>query len=206
MSLDSWTALKASIADWLNRADLSAVIPDFITLAEAQLNRKLRTRDMIERSTATIDAEFVALPGDFLAPRTITLDASPPLSLRYVSPDELNRMTSLTTTETGAPRVYTVVDGSFQFFPAPDAQYDAELSYWKKISALSADNASNWLLVRHPDAYLYGALLQAAPYLIDDARISSWGALYQTVLADIEREDINDAMAGDFAMPDRVVV
>lgn len=206
MALDSWTNLKAEIADWSNRSDLTAVIPTFITLAEAQLNRKLRTRDMIERSTATIDSEFTALPSDFLAPRTFKLDASPPLTLRYVSPDELNRMKALSGDEAGIPEVYTVTDGGFQIYPAPQDEYDAELSYWKKIPALSADNASNWLLVRHPDAYLYGALLQAAPYLIDDVRIAAWGTLYQTVLSDIQDEDRNDDMAPDFAMPWRAVV
>ena len=36
MALDgTYAGLKASVADWLNRADLTAVVPDFITLAEA---------------------------------------------------------------------------------------------------------------------------------------------------------------------------
>ena len=44
MALSTYTELKASVADWLNRTDLTSVIPDFIALAEAQIERTLRTR------------------------------------------------------------------------------------------------------------------------------------------------------------------
>ena len=42
MALSNYTELKASIADFLNRDDLTSVIPDFITLAESQINRDIR--------------------------------------------------------------------------------------------------------------------------------------------------------------------
>jgi len=37
MALTTYTELKSSLADWLNRSDLTSVIPDFISLAEAQM-------------------------------------------------------------------------------------------------------------------------------------------------------------------------
>ena len=37
MALTTYTELKAAIADWLNRSDLTSQIPDFITLAEAEM-------------------------------------------------------------------------------------------------------------------------------------------------------------------------
>lgn len=42
MDLTSYTGLKAAIAAFVNRADLSDVIPSFIAMAEAQTNRRLR--------------------------------------------------------------------------------------------------------------------------------------------------------------------
>ena len=45
MALTNYTELKASIANWLNRTDLTTEISeDFITLAEADFNAKLRVR------------------------------------------------------------------------------------------------------------------------------------------------------------------
>ena len=64
MSLSNYTGLKASIADFLNRDDLTAVIPDFITLAEAQINRDIRHFKMEARSSGQQDAgdEYMQTP------------------------------------------------------------------------------------------------------------------------------------------------
>ena len=55
MALSTYSELKTSVADWLNRSDLTSAVPDFISLAEAQVERRLRTRQMIVRATATIE-------------------------------------------------------------------------------------------------------------------------------------------------------
>ena len=45
MALDgTYAGLQASIADFLNRTDLAAAIPDFIVLAEAQMARRFVSR------------------------------------------------------------------------------------------------------------------------------------------------------------------
>lgn len=60
MDLSTFSGLKAAVADYLNRDDLTSVIPGFIALAEAKFNRKLRARQMIKRATATIDSQYFA--------------------------------------------------------------------------------------------------------------------------------------------------
>ena len=42
MAITTYDELKTSVADFLNRDDLTSVIPDFITMAEADLNRNVR--------------------------------------------------------------------------------------------------------------------------------------------------------------------
>jgi len=54
--------------------------------------------------------------------------------------------------------------------------------YRKNIPALSVTNTTNWLLALAPDLYLYGALLESAPYIKEDARIQTWGLGLQTAL------------------------
>jgi hypothetical protein len=208
MALASYSDLQASIANWLNRSDLTAAIPDFITLAEAQISRRLvmegPVRAMMGRSDAVISGEFAALPTDFMGARTINFAEDRTQLLEYCLPEQINQKKMLTDCVTGCPRFFSVVGGEFQFFPAPGsgASYAAELTYWKRIPALSDAAPSNWLLALHPDAYLYGALLQAAPYLKDDARVSVWGTYLETILADIVATDKVERDSTYQAVPD----
>jgi hypothetical protein len=73
MALTTYTELKTSIGDWLNRSDLTNAIPDFISLAEAQVERTLRTRQMIVRANASFDAQYGAVPADFLETKSLKL-------------------------------------------------------------------------------------------------------------------------------------
>lgn len=206
MSLDTYTALKTSIADFLLRSDLTAVIPDFVVLAEAQMNRRLRTRRMVGRATSTLTGEFLALPTDFGGPRTMQVTSvDPNYVVPYLEPTELDEERNKYFSAGGQPRFYSVVGEEFQFTPAPDASYSLQLTYWERIASLSDSNTSNWLLTDHPDAYLYGSLVQAAPYLMDDPRLAVWGTLFTQALDDIAREDSQANYAGKLNLRQSVV-
>jgi hypothetical protein len=66
MAISTYSELQASVADWLNRTDLTSAIGDFVALAESQFNRSIRHRYMITRSQATIDSEYSATPADWI--------------------------------------------------------------------------------------------------------------------------------------------
>ena len=196
MALTTYTELKASIADWLNRTDLTTTIPDFISLAEAQIERTLRTRQMIVRANASFDSEYGAVPADFLETKSLKLTSTNPLTpLAFLSIDDMDAARSHYTAS-GRPRFFSVVGGQFRISPTPDATYTAELIYFAKLSKLSSTVASNWLLTSSPDIYLYGSLLQAAPYLQDDARIQTWATLYERALNDLRTADDRGASSG----------
>jgi hypothetical protein len=189
MALDTFAGLKATIADYLNRDDLTSVIPSFITIAEAKFNRKLRTRQMIKRANAQIETAFFAYPSDWLQAKEFQLNTNPIVRLQFVTEaygDELkaNRYVSI-----GQPAYYTITGTQLEFIPTPDSTYSAELTYYAKIPALSDSNTSNWLLAYAPDLYLYGALMEAAPYLKDDERLPVWSQMYISSLGDIEIAD-----------------
>jgi len=196
MALSTYTELKTSIGDWLNRADLTAVIPDFISLAEAQVERTLRTRQMIVRANASFDAEYGAVPSDFLETKSLKLTSTNPQTpLEFLSIDALDNKAS-EYTGSGKLRFFGVVGGQFRIVPTPDATYTTELTYYAKLTKLSSSVSSNWLLASSPDIYLYGALLQAAPYLQDDARIQTWATLYERALNDAQTADDRGASSG----------
>lgn len=195
MALTTYAELKTSVGDWLNRSDLTTAIPDFISLAEAQIERNLRTRQMIVRSTASLTTEYSAVPDDFLEAKTFKLDTSPPTPLQFETIDSMDNL-SVVYTSSGKPAYFSVVGNQFRFIPTPDTTYTGELTYYAKLSKLSSTNTSNWLLTAAPDIYLYGALMQAAPYLQDDARITVWAALYKNGLEELKLSDDRGSTSG----------
>lgn len=193
MALDgTYTGLKASVADWLNRADLTAVVPDFIAMAEAQFNRELRVVQMEALSVGSSSASAqgfgtVGMPTDWLETRTFRIDQPTfgSQKLEYVGEQELDELQTMGLT--GTTRYYTIINGEFQMLPAPTASVTYDIRYYAKIPAL-ATNETNWLLTKSPDLYLYGALTQSAPYLKDDDRLAVWGAIRAKLVSDIQYE------------------
>jgi len=196
MAFTNYTELKASVADYLARTDLTTQIPDFITLAELRLRRDLRIRQMLKvATTATVVSDStVGLPSDFLAIREIHLDTNPASSLEYLSPTSF--FSNAFTTNLGKPTKYTVLAAEFQFAPIPDSAYTVQILYYATPTLLSSSVSSNVFLAYCPDLLLYAALGEAEPYLINDARIQTWAALYDRGLASLSSSDESSEYAG----------
>jgi hypothetical protein len=200
MALDgSYDGLKATVADFVNRTDLVAVIPDFIRLAEAQMTRRFAgrvrqglpiPRRLIQRADADIDqgTEYLAVPADFHGPIDLLLQGEPEIVLDYLDATNLQQQKQADKVR-GAPRWYAIVGAELQLYPVADQDYTGELTYVARVPALSVGNPANWILTDYPDAYLYGALVQSAPYLKDDARTTTWGTLFTAALDDICNAD-----------------
>src|SRR6185437_725942 len=106
-----------------------------------------------------------------------------------LSPEEVVQRKTLYPSASGDPRAFSVVGGEIQFWPWSGGTFSAEMTYWKKIPALSDAAPTNWLLAGHPDIYLYTALIQSAPYLKEDARLSTWGTLAEAGVQDLVGAD-----------------
>ena len=185
MALTNYTTLQASIADWLGDASLTSVIPDFIQLAEAEFNRELRVRDQLTSVTVTLTNGVVALPADFLSVKTLIYPSNPVYKLNYV-PNGLEDQTNPYGTA-GRPRVFTVKGNTLSV--SPKFTGDLSLSYFAKIPPL-ANNVTNWLLSKHPGAYLYGALYEAGKYKRSSEVISVAGTNLQDEMSKIETSDM----------------
>jgi hypothetical protein len=189
MALDTYSGLKTTIADYLNRDDLTSIIPSFVTLSEAKFNRKLRVRQMIKRATATIDTQYFAYPTDWLQAKEFILNTNPITYMKFVTDKQSNELRQSQIIASGKPSYYTIIGTQIEVIATPDSSYTGELTYYGKIPALSDSNTSNWLLAYAPDLYLYGALLEATPYLKDDERLATWSQLYINSISDIEIAD-----------------
>jgi hypothetical protein len=195
MAIDTFSGLKTTIADYLNRDDLTSSIPTFITLAEAKFNRKVRTRQMVKRANAPIDTQYFAYPADYLETKTFKLNTNPITKLEFVTEEYSDTLRSSRYIGVGKPEYFSIIGNQLEVIPSPDTEYSAELTYYAKITALSDANTSNWLLAYAPDLYLYGALLEATPYLKDDERLVVWGQLYIASMEDIVVADQRASVA-----------
>ena len=196
MAYTSYSDLQTSVANYLGRSDLTAVIPDFIRFAETRLSRELRTRKMLKSATASMTAgdARVALPTDFLEVRDLYTQGNPRMPVTYMSPSAFTR--DARADESGLPVFYTVLSAEFQFAPMPDTAYVLEILYYAQPPVLSGSNSSNVFLANYPDALLYGALLEAEPYLINDARSQTWATLYDRAIKNIQDSDQNSEYSG----------
>ena len=194
MALTNYTELKASLANWLNRSDLTTEIADdFIKLAEADLNSKLRVRKMITSTSITIDSETESVPTDFLQVRDFFITSGgTKYALKYITPAQMDQIKGSSTT--GMPSAYTILGDSFRFAPIPDSAYTGTLNYYAKFASLSDTNTSNYILASHPAIYLYGSLYHAANFLggVDPQRLQQLQGMYTTALERLERNDRED--------------
>jgi hypothetical protein len=196
MAFTNYSDLQTTIAGYLARSDLTAQIPDFIRLAETRLRRDLRVRQMLKSvTTATVAGDnTVELPSDFLEVRDLVIVGNPPQPLSYFSPSAFTR--NARTWESGKPLDYTVLANDFQIAPVPDAVYTVKMLYFAAPAFLSSTNTSNIFLANTPDVLLYGSLLEAEPYLMNDARINTWGTMFDRAINSVTRSDEQGQYSG----------
>lgn len=184
----TYTQLQADILAGLGNVEVEQQIPVFIRLAEAQMQRRLKVRSMLTTITTTYSAEYDDLPADFAGVRSLELSGTPTRTLAYIDPDGLAQMKAQYATS-GRPTHYSIVGSQLRFWPAPSEAYpNSRLTYWRVIPALSGANTTNWLLTQAYDAYLYGALVNAASFL-GDKRLTAWAAQFDAALSALEAAD-----------------
>lgn len=194
----NYTELKAAIAVWLNRTDLTDVIPGFIVLAEAQISRRLRRTTM--RATVTVSEAAYGLSADVAELRSlrlVTSDTRSDLPIAICTQEILDSHRAAWSV-TGRPRYAAVVGRTLLLVPAPDAAYSMEMSFFPRLIPLSDANLTNIVLTEAADLYLYGALKASAPYLEHDERIPVWSAGFEQALSELEivreREEFNASL------------
>ncbi len=196
MSISNYTELKDAIADFLNRSDLTAVIPTFISLAEADINRNLRHRLMENRATATINSRYSVLPTDFLEPIRLHLEGTSHNPLELIGLFEMQKKRAASQDVANKPLFYALTQSEIELFPTPNVNYDLEMYYYAKVPTLSSSTTTNNILTNHPDIYLYGSLSHSAPYLAEDPRIQVWAGLYKNAVDGANQESQRSKTSG----------
>ena len=200
MAFSTYSELKTSIANFLARDDLTSQIPDFIRLAEARMSRELDARSMEKRATATTVAGdgYISLPTDLREIRNVQLNTDPAKTLEYYTVQMIN--TDYAGQGQGKPKAYSIVGTEILLKPTPDAAYTLEIVYGENVQALSDEDTNNTILIRHPDAYLYGSLMNAYTYLMDETRASQYDQLFTRIMDEIIRDTEKARYGGVLSM------
>jgi len=192
MAIASYSNLQQTVADWLNRADLTQQIPDFIKLAESTLNKTMRSPWMIQSTTISVssNAQKASVPADMLEPLYLQINNSPSAPLEQVSPQQMITLRRARLRSSGTPVFFSVMGRSFEFAPVPSSTTSIGVTYYQAIPPL-VSNSTNWLLTNYPDVYLYTTLLHASPFLKDDARTQLFANMVaQQIAQAVQQNDI----------------
>ena len=183
MAITTYSELQTAVGNWLDHGLFAARIPEFIALFEAAANRRLRVREQEAATTLMPSSGTAALPADYLAWRRVTWTGSPRVELQYVHPSYLQA--AYPSTPSARPRVFTIEGSTLKIRPVDATAL--EFDYFQKIPALSDGAATNWLLAAHPDLYLFGALVEAEMFGVNDERAPLWKARRDEILDEIEK-------------------
>lgn len=208
MSISTYASLQTEIGDVLNRADLTttrsslsldSAVKSFIQRAENKLRRDPRARKLQDREFQ-VTADDATLPTDFQSLDTLYHNGPTYFgAVQVVGADELgDKLGQLAAG--GPPQYAAILDARMRFAPVPAATWNLRMTYWLKITPLADGATTNWLLLAHPDIYLYASLLEAAPYIKDHELMGVWKAELNERLEELHLSTWNNQWSGSMRM------
>lgn len=184
--LDNYDELVATVTDYLNRSDLVHVVPTFIRLAETDFDRRVRNPAMLKNVEAIVTESYIPLPADLVEVYALDIPGTNRREIRFIPYAEFQRLSH--SIRDGAVIYCTIEAGQINFLaPPPPNGTKVTLRYYAAVPRLGPDVASNWLLKKWPDAYLYGTLLQSAPYSGDDTNLNQWAQILSGLMDSIRK-------------------
>jgi hypothetical protein len=195
--------LCTEVADWLNRDDLSTQIPTFINHAQLSLERKFNFQymEMLEEYTGVATyslaapMDYKSIKGAFVTDvngdrRLLTKCDLKVALLKYPN----------YTTNTGTPQFISTLDARREFIirPTPTSPVDIDIFYYAKSTPLVNTTDTNWLTENAPDILLYGALLDASPFLADVSLINIWQSRFDIEVSNLGLMDIREVHQGSY--------
>jgi hypothetical protein len=198
MTIATYSDLQTALGNWLDHSLFAARYPDLIQLFESCANRRLRVRQQEASTSLTPDANGNAtLPTDYLSTRRVTWTGSPRVELQYVHPSYLQA--AYPSAPADVPRIFTIEGATLKVRPLD--QTALEFLYFQKIPALATlapvdGTQANWLLTAHPDLYLFGSLVEAEMFGVNDERAPVWKARRDEIFDEIDKLN-NKTRGGD---------
>jgi hypothetical protein len=196
----TYDSLVLDIRSYLERTDAATLdkIPTFIMLSEQVIATELKFLGNLTVATSTMTQGQAVIDKPARWRKTVSINITvagerrPVLLRKY----EYLREYWPDPTQEDVPEYYCDYDYTHWLVaPTPAAAYNYEVLYYERSQPLDESNQTNWFTQYAPQALLYGALLQAMPFLKNDERIPMWKAQYDQVMQVLKVEDV--ARIGD---------
>ncbi len=197
MAITNYGELKTAVANWLLRDDLTARIPEFVSLAENRIARTVRVREL-EATTTTamvVGQRSYALPANYLQFRRVYVATTVKRRLEFRSP--VHYWSVYGNSANATPEVFTIEDDNLLLGPPPATTNNIDFLYYAKLTKFATDTDTNDLLTNATGLYLYGALIESAPFLGNDPRVLIWTQMWEDLKAKVEEADNADRFSGD---------
>ena len=195
MALATYNDLLSQTANWLHRGDLTANIPDFITLAESKINKALRVRQMETTMATVIASGVIPVPANYIEMKDAYISSgSPYIPLTRKSAEFIYDRYPYRVAD--KQPAYIAREGkNFIFGPFPDSNYTVTVVYYNRLQALAG--ALNTVYTNYPGLWLFGALAESAPFIKDDKRVELWQAKFKELLEAVQDESNDEYFSGD---------
>lgn len=199
----NYTEIKDMALGYSDRQDteITGKMDLFLKMVESKINRALETQTMITTvQTVLVDNIFeYTLPTDFLSIKDIkivNLDNE-----NYSYPLEMASPERVTTfrLDGSDQRIYAIIGNTVEICSNP---YDAdlnlvlEISYYQKLPALTSGVTTNWVSTNHPDAYIFGLMVEINSYVKDAETTMLWENRFNSVLSEITAQDVRYLWGG----------
>jgi hypothetical protein len=195
MAITNYGELKAAIANWLDRTDLTSKIPDFITLAEASFFRTLRcpgNEQWVKYAASPDNTQTFQIPNNYLEAKVLMYGDKP---LRRISEQRYLVLNHQAPTP-GVPEAFCRIKDQLYIYPEANYEADINLVFYETQGPMVDDADFTRTLIYAPDLYLYGALMEAQAYLIGDERIGVWGQKYTGIMQSLASNALDDEIGG----------
>ena len=183
MALSTYDELKAAVSDWMHRSDVTGNVVDWVTLAEAHLNRELNPVEEEATLTGTVDSRTIDVS-------SLSIVEPMELYLTETSSGDEIRLTKKNTfaydSTSDEPELwsYDSDDDEINFNRPCDQSYSFRFQYRERFT-LSDSATTNWLLTNHPDVYLAACIMWGGMYTEDDDRVAKYASILQAGLPSV---------------------
>ena len=192
----SYQQLIDDVQNWLNRRDLTSLIPGWVLMVETEIAETLRARCQITSGTQPIDSAYISLPADFATMASIRdatsgelLELKDEWSGHWTDPAGNGWVDGAVVGGNWGPcRAYRLVHDCIEFLPhpwipnPPDPSWVPQsvlMGWYARPKPLLLPSDTNAVLEALYAVYFFGICKYGAMFELDDDRAQQADAAFQ---------------------------
>ena len=219
----TYSTLKTLVANYLDREDLTSSVPNFVTSAQRKIERgdpigidrpiiskgDFKCMKAYATGALTSGSAYLTLPARYKTTQAFYVVSNS----EYKLLNKKSLRAALTmfpdlSNDKDTPSIFATDDANSRFVlrATPDSAYTYHLYYFNYLSELSADGDTNWWTDNAWEMLLYGALMQAEPFMRNDPRIETWAGMLEQSIQGLMRSELKEESGGGYSEPSSLYV